>query len=208
MNKKMKTNYYFDSFPKLARYSVECGELILDFLNHYDTKRLEELKDRVHLVEHEADTLKHQVTEKLLKEFMTPVDREDIYELLRLIDNITDAIEEISLRLYLYNVQEIPDRFVELTEVTVNCMKETEVCLQHIYDYLNENVFKEYVDAVVKLEEKSDEIYIESVHALYAKEKDFKKLYIDEELYSLMEDVSDRCREVCRFVQNIALKNI
>ena len=205
---KKKNNYYFDSFPTLAHYSVECGEMILNFLKNYDVKKLEETKTSVHLIEHKADELKHEVTAKLLKEFMTPVDREDIYELLKLIDEVTDAIEEISLRLYLYNVQEIPDRFVELTEVTVNCMKETEVCLEHIYDYLNENVFKEYVDAVVKLEEKSDEIYIESVHALYAKEKDFKKLYIDEELYSLMEDVSDRCREVCRFVQNIALKNI
>lgn len=208
MNKKKKSNYYFDSFPKLARYSVECGELILNFLNHYDTKRLEELKDRVHLVEHEADTLKHQVTEKLLKEFMTPIDREDIYELLRLIDNITDAIEEISLRLYLYNVQEVPHKFVELTEVTVNCMKETENCLSNIYDYLNIEVFNAFVDKVVKFEEKSDEIYISCVHALYEKEKDLRRLYVHEKLYELMEEVSDRCREVCRFVQNIALKNI
>ena len=208
MNKKKKTNYYFDSFPKLARYSVECGELILDFLNHYDVKRLEELKDRVHLVEHEADTLKHQVTEKLLKEFLTPVDREDIYELLRLIDNVTDAIEEISLRLFLYNVQEVPHQYIELTEVTVECMKETENCLSHIYDYLNEEVFKPLVSSVVKLEEKSDEIYISAVHELYKNEKDLRRLYVHETLYELMEDVSDKCREVCRFTQNIALKNI
>ena len=208
MNKKKKTNYYFDSFPKLARFSVECGELILNFLNHFDVKRLEELKDRVHLIEHDADNLKHQVTEKLLKEFMTPVDREDIYELLRLIDNITDAIEEISLRLYLYNVQEVPDKFIELAEVTVKCMKETENCLSNIYDYLNVEIFNSFVDKVVKLEEKSDEIYISCVHNLYAKEKDLRRLYVHETLYELMEEVSDRCREVCRFVQNIALKNI
>ena len=208
MNKKKKTNYYFDSFPKLARFSVECGELILNFLNHFDVRRLEELKDRVHLIEHDADNLKHQVTEKLLKEFMTPVDREDIYELLRLIDNITDAIEEISLRLYLYNVQEVPDKFIELAEVTVKCMKETENCLSNIYDYLNVEIFNSFVDKVVKLEEKSDEIYISCVHNLYAKEKDLRRLYVHETLYELMEEVSDRCREVCRFVQNIALKNI
>ena len=208
MNKKKKTNYYFDSFPKLARFSVECGELILNFLNHFDVNRLEELKDRVHLIEHDADNLKHQVTEKLLKEFMTPVDREDIYELLRLIDNITDAIEEISLRLYLYNVQEVPDKFIELAEVTVKCMKETENCLSNIYDYLNVEIFNSFVDKVVKLEEKSDEIYISCVHNLYAKEKDLRRLYVHETLYELMEEVSDRCREVCRFVQNIALKNI
>ena len=110
--------------------------------------------------------------------------------------------------MFLYNVQEVPDKFIELTEVTVECMKETEYCLSHIYDYLNEDVFKPLVDSVVKLEEKSDEIYISAVHELYGKEKDLRRLYVHEKLYELMEDVSDKCREVCRFVQNIALKNI
>ncbi len=208
MFKKKKSNYYFDSFPKLAHFSVECGEMILDYLKNFDPKRLEEVKTSVHLIEHKADDLKHEVTEKLLKEFQTPVDREDIYELLRLIDNVTDAIEEISLRLYLYNVEQLPHKFVEFTEVTVECMRETENCLGHMYDYLNEAAFRPLVEAVVKLEEQSDAIYIESVHTLYRKETDSKKLYISETLYSLMEDVSDKCREVCRYVQNIAMKNI
>lgn len=208
MTKKKKTNYYFDSFPALAHFSVRCGEMILEFVKNFDYTRLEEVKTSVHLVEHEADDLKHEVTAKLLKEFMTPIDREDIYELLRLIDEVTDAIEEISLRLYLYDVKELPKNFVELTEVTVKCMKQTETCLNNMYDYLNENTFKPLVDAVVKLEEESDAIYIESVHALYRTEKNEKILYINETLYSLMETVSDKCREVCRYVQNIALKNI
>ena len=208
MLKKAKTNYYFESFPALAHFSVRCGEMILEFIKNFDHSRLEEVKTSVHLVEHEADDLKHEVTAKLLKEFITPIDREDIYELLRLIDEVTDAIEEISLRLYLYDVKELPKNFVELTEVTVKCMKQTETCLSNMHDYLNEDAFKPLVDAVVKLEEESDAIYIESVHALYRSEKSEKLLYIDETLYSLMETVSDKCREVCRYVQNIALKNI
>ena len=207
-NKKKKNNYYFDSFSSLSHYSVLCGEKILEFLKNFNPKRLEEVKTSVHLVEHQADEIKHEVTAKLLKEFMPPIDREDIYELLRLIDEVTDAIEEISLRLYLYSVQEVPANFIELTEVTVECMKKTENCLSHIYDYLDEEIFPPLVNEVVKLEEKSDEIYIESVHSLYANEKDLRRLYVHEELYSLMETVSDKCREVCRFVQNIAFKNM
>lgn len=206
--KKKKSNYYFDSFPTLAHYSVQCGEMILEFLKSFDKERLEEIKTSVHLIEHQADDLKHEVTAKLLKEFMTPIDREDIYELLRLIDEVTDAIEEISLRLYLYNYQEIPERFIQLTEVTVECMRETENCLKSMVDYQNENIFNPLVDKVVKLEEHSDTIYIDSVHDLYINEKDPLTLYKNETLYSLMETVSDKCREVCRFVQNIALKNI
>ena len=87
--KANKSNYYFDSFPVLAHYSVMCGEMILEYLRNFDPKRLEEVKTSVHEIEHQADDLKHEVTKRLLTEFMTPIDREDIFELLRLIDDVT-----------------------------------------------------------------------------------------------------------------------
>ena len=77
--------------------------MILDYLKNFDPKRLEEVKTSVHEIEHKADEVKHKVTAKLLTEFMTPIDREDIFQLLKMIDDVTDAVEEISLKLYLYN---------------------------------------------------------------------------------------------------------
>jgi predicted phosphate transport protein (TIGR00153 family) len=108
--KKTKSNYYFDSFPQLCHFSVDCAEYIFNFMLHFDHDKLEETKVNVHLIEHAADDKKHEVTEKLLTEFMTPIDREDILELLKLIDDITDAIEEVSLKLYLYDYKELPPR--------------------------------------------------------------------------------------------------
>ena len=59
-------------------------------------------------------------------------------------------------------------------------------------------------DAEIKKEEsKKEEEVVED-----EKEKDLRRLYVHETLYGLMENVSDKCREVCRFLQNIALKNL
>ena len=207
-NKKYKSNYYFDSFPTLAHFSTRCGDMILEFVKNFDPKRLEEVKTNVHLIEHEADELKHEVTAKLLTEFMTPIDREDIFELLRLIDDVTDAIEEISLKLYLYNVTELPEGTCEFMELTVECMKKTEECLKHFPKFMNKDEFDPFVKEVVKLEEAGDAKYIELVHKLYQKEKDPIKIRKAETLYTELEAVSDQCREVCRFCNNIALKNI
>lgn len=206
--RKNKSNYYFDSFPQLAHFSVRCGEMILEFMKNFDVNKLEEVKTSVHLIEHEADEVKHAVTAKLLKEFMTPIDREDIFELLKLIDDVTDAIEEISLKLYLYNYKELPPDTVEFTEITLECMKKMEECLKQFPHYLDKEVFEPYVREVIKLEEQGDVKYIEDVHKLYRTEKDALKIRKCEEMYAMLEDVSDRCREVCRYVQNIALKNI
>ncbi len=206
--KAKKSNYYFDSFPVLAEYSVQCGEMILNFMKNFDYDKLEENKTAVHEIEHQADDLKHKVTEKLLIEFMTPIDREDIFELLRLIDDVTDAIEEISLKLYLYDYKELPPDTIEFTELTVECMRKMVECLKQFPHYLNKEVFEPYVIEVVKLEELSDAKYIEDMHSLYRKETDGFKRHRAEAMYTMLEEVSDRCREVCRYVHNIALKNI
>ena len=206
--KKNKSNYYYDQFPILAHYSVICGEMILDYMKTYNVAHLEEMKTSVHLVEHEADSVKHEVTAKLLKEFMTPIDREDIFELLRMIDDVTDAIEEISLKLYIYNYTELPPNTVEFTALTLDCMRKMEECLQQFPDYLNDDIFEPYIDAVIKLEEKSDEMYIANMRELYLKETNGFKRHKAEAMYTMLEEVADKCREVCRFVQNIALKNI
>ena len=206
--KKVKSNQYFDSFPVLAHFSVECAEMILNFMENFDPKKLEEVKTSVHEIEHKADEVKHSVTDKLLKEFMTPIDREDIFELLKLIDDVTDAIEEISLKLYLYNYEELPPNSVSFMGSTLSCVKSMERCLQEFPHYLDKEAFQPFVDEVVKFEEEGDVYYIKSIHDLYLKEKDPMKIHKAEAMYTMLEEISDKCRETIRFVHNIALKNI
>ena len=182
--------------------------MILEGLRNFDPKKTEELKTNVHLIEHKADELKHSITAKLLTEFMTPIDREDIFELLKLIDDVTDAIEEVSLKLYIYNYDELPPDTVPFLEITVECIRKTEECLKQFPHYLNKEVFEPYVMEVIKLEEQGDVKYIENMRNLYLNEKDGFKRHKAEAMYTMLENVSDKCREVCRFVQNIALKNI
>lgn len=206
--KEKKSNYYFDSFPQLAHYSVKCGEMIISYLEKFNVNDLEKMKTEVHLIEHEADNVKHEVTAKLLTKFMTPIDREDIFELLRLIDDVTDSIEEISLKLYIYNYTELPEDTLPFLQLTVDCMRKMEECLKQFPHYLDKKIFEPYVNKVIKIEEQSDDRYISNMRKLYLTETDGLKRHKAEAMYSMLEEVSDKCREVCRFVQNIALKNI
>ncbi len=206
--KAAKTNYYFESFHELCNYSVRCGEYILKFVENFNHEKLLQVKEEVHAIEREADVKKHETTAKLLTEFMTPIDREDIFELLRLIDDVTDAMEEVSLKLYLYDYRELPPNTIPFIRLTLECIKETETCLKAFPEYLNHEVIDPLIQNVIKLEEQSDTVYIEDMHSLYMNETDGFKRHRAEAMYTMLEEVSDRCREVCRFVQNIALKNM
>ena len=206
--KKTKSNYYFDSFPALCHFSVQCCEYILDFMQHFDYAKLEETKVNVHLIEHAADDKKHEVTEKLMTEFMTPIDREDILELLKLIDDITDAVEEVSLKLYLYDYKELPPDTINFMRLTLECVEKTEECLKDFKEFEDPKTMRSLIMAVVHLEEESDTEYINDMRTLYMNETDGFRRQKADAMYTMLEETADRCREVCRFVQIISFKNL
>ena len=58
-------------------------------------------------MEHSADLKKHAMLDRLVKEFLPPIERNDIVSLSQNIDNVTDEVEEVLLRVYMNNVKEI-----------------------------------------------------------------------------------------------------
>jgi predicted phosphate transport protein (TIGR00153 family) len=205
---KAKTNYYYDSFPRLAEYAKKCSEALLDFMEHFDHAKLKEIKTSIHVIEHEADDEKHAVMEKLTREFMTPIDREDILELLRLIDDITDAIEEVPLKLYVYDYHELPADTIHFAKVVDQCIEKTVICLQHFPEFPKEGVLKPYIQEVIKLEEETDDIYEEDMHTMYMTITDGFARHRGEAMYTMLEETADRCRNVCKFVETIMYKNL
>lgn len=63
----------------------------------------------MHEIEHSADLEAHEITKRLAKEFITPIEREDILLLVHKIDDITDCIEDVLLHMYMYNVRVIKE---------------------------------------------------------------------------------------------------
>ena len=139
---------------------------------------------------------------------MTPIDREDIVTLLKQIDDVTDAIEEISLKFYLYNYQELPPRSIPFMELTLECVKKTEECLKHFPDIDQLDKLLPYIKEVIQLEEAGDAEYIQDMRTLYMEESNGWVRHKAEALYSMLESISDQCREVCRYVQTIGFKNL
>jgi hypothetical protein len=178
-------------------------------MKNFDHEKLWEIKTSVHEIEHAADKKKHATTEKLMEEFITPIDREDILSLLTMIDDITDAVEELSLKLYLYDFKELPSDAIPFMELTLKSLRATEEALKNFPHFLNKEIIFPVLKNVIRLEEDSDTEYIKDVSELYRRtDLDALTIYKYEAFYTMLEEMSDKCREVCRFVQTIIYKNI
>ncbi|MEG0979860.1 MAG: DUF47 family protein, partial [Oscillospiraceae bacterium] len=98
---------YFDEFINLVNYSCQASRLLNDFVNKFNIDELEAKMIEMHEIEHAADTARHEMIEKLAREFITPIEREDIMAMADFIDNVTDKIEDVLIRIYIFNIQEM-----------------------------------------------------------------------------------------------------
>ncbi len=205
---KKKNNYFYESFEVLSEYAIKEMSILKEGLNNFSNDKLNELKVNVHKIEHEADVKKKEIEEKLAKEFITPIDREDIFVLLDNIDDLCDAIEEISFKLYIRNYKTLPPKtsiFVEKSEEAILALHEVLKNFEHIND---KNIMDPLINKVLTIEEAVDKIYEVHVHNLYVENKDYDTIRLGERVYSYFEYVTDKCRDVCKTILIIMYKNL
>ena len=121
---------YFNAFLEMGRHSLTAVELLKETLETYDPAMLKERMAQIHAVEHSADTLKHQLTNQLIREFLPPIEREDIVELSDVIDDLTDAIEDVVIRLYMSNIPQIAPPALQFCALIIECIRTLQQALE------------------------------------------------------------------------------
>ena len=114
--------YYFDNFIACAEESCQAASLLRKVLGDFKPQELEKYLEEIHEIEHRADGKKHEMLDRLAKEFIPPIEREDIVELSQNIDTMTDQVEDGLMRIYMGNVQEIEPDALEMTDVVIQCL--------------------------------------------------------------------------------------
>ena len=157
------------------------------------------------LVEHDGDEIVHQMIHKLHKSFITPIDQEDLANLTSLYDDVLDYIDSVANRIFLFKVTNpdgVIDKFAEIIEKQV---LEVNNALKQIRKMKQEEIEKSF-KKVHSLENIADDLHDDSIVTLF-KEKDPIKIIIMKEIYDFLEQITDKCEDVCLVIQDIVLKN-
>ncbi|MCI6789044.1 MAG: DUF47 family protein [Mollicutes bacterium] len=205
---KKKNNYFYDSFTNLMDYALEAMSILTKGLEDFRNINLLEFKNNVHKVEHEADVLKHEYEEKLAKEFITPIDREDIFVLYDNIDDLIDSIDEVSYKLYLRNYALLPNNLNIMIEKSFEAIKSLKEIFVNFRNIDKKSIMDPLINKVIVIEEEMDKIYEENVHDLYVESNDYDKNRTFEKVYSYFEYITDKCRDVCKTILIIMYKNL
>jgi len=204
---RKRSEDYFETFVKLVDYSCQAANLLNDIMSDFNPDLLREKMTEMHEIEHAGDTERHAMIRRLSKEFITPIDREDIMQLADAIDDVTDTIEDVLLRLYMFNIRSIKDHAKKMAEIIVKCCNALKQALAEFRDFQKSKVLHDLLVEINVLEENGDKLYTEAVHYLYVNSKNVVEIMAWDQTYDYLENCCDACEEVANVVENIILKN-
>lgn len=193
---------YFEMFAEGVAISLDAAKKLQTAFADGVIK-----KDELRLVkdsEHAGDKHIHECLKVIEVAFVTPIDRTDIIEILKGIENITDSIDAVANHIHIMNVNEANEYLIKFMEFLVaSCeklyelMKETKKFKKSLKKIL------ELIIEINRIEEDGDRVYFESMKALFENEKDAIKIIKNKEIYQLLEHTLDCCEDVADMVEKI-----
>ena len=204
---KKQDSYYYNNFISCAEYSCKAVHLLKEILTHFNPQEISRRLDEIHEIERMADDKKHELTDKLAKAFITPIEREDIVELSHHIDDVTDKVEEVLIRVYINNVQKIPQEALQLLDVVCQCCEEVQNLLKEFADFRHSNKITQKIIAINMLEEEADSLYISNMRKLHTEGNDVLYIIAWTEIFNYFEKCADACEHVADTVGSIVMKN-
>lgn len=205
--RRRKHYNYFNKFVELVDYSCKCAEILYDTIINFDPNTLSQKVDEIHRIEHAGDLAKHEITARLATEFITPIEREDIVTLSQQIDDITDAIEDVLIKIHIFNVSSLKPEVLEFSQLIIKLCKTLKVALKEFANFRKSTILQEKIVEVNNLEEVGDKLYYNAVHNLYLNSKDPVELLVWTEIFNHLEKCCDACEMTADTVESIVMKN-
>lgn len=206
MSKKQDT-FYFDNFIACAEEACRAADLLKKTLEDFHPEQIHGKLQEIHKIEHQADEKKHILTDRLAKAFITPIDREDILSLSQHIDEITDKIEEVLIRIYINHIRTIRPESLDMLDVIIRCCNETCNLLRELADFRHSKSLKDIVIRINTLEEEADQAFIDNMYRLHEECQDPLQIIAWREIYEYLERCADTCEHVADGVSSIVMKN-
>lgn len=201
-----KSVNYFGLFVECMEYSCQAAELLLDVIKKYQPERLPEDLKRLHEIEHGGDMAKHRLLEQLMKEFLPPIEREDIVALASNIDDVTDGLEDVLIQMYMFHIKELKKEALRFAELLSECCHTLLSMFGEFQNFKKSERLGELMIEVNRLEEEGDALYMQAMYRLYEGDDclDISKWTA---LFRKFEDCCDRCEHVADVVELVIQKN-
>ena len=206
--KQKKTSYsYFAFFCEMIDCACQASTALNNMFSDFQSKNLRQEADVIHEIEHAADLKKHDMMSQLLREFLPPIDREDIVNISHVLDEIVDLIEEVVLSLYMNDIHKCRPDVMPMVDLIVKQCQELQKLMAEFENYKKSDKLMDSIIAINTMEEEGDNLHREAMRNLKLTCSDPFELIAWRDIYACLENCCDACEKVADAVEEVVMKN-
>jgi predicted phosphate transport protein (TIGR00153 family) len=192
----------FNSHAELAgRAAAELKALFADLGD------LESRSRAIQRNEKEADRITHETVQLLHKTFITPLDRDEIHQLITGMDDILDLMEDVATCVFLYDVRTVTPDAQKLAEICVASTLKVKEAVGMLESMDHADAILGLCGDIDRLESEADFVFRSAVAKLFREEADAKQILKLKEVYQLLELITDKAEDVANVIEGIVLEN-
>jgi predicted phosphate transport protein (TIGR00153 family) len=195
---------FYDYFTRAAENLVK-GTALLSELS-LPGADVPSVGERLVEVEHDSDSITHELYNKINSSFITPFDREDIYRLGSGLDDVMDHLEAIGTFVYLYGLSSLPALPREMVEMIDVLDQQAKVTADAMPRLRTMRDLKDYWVECNRLENEGDRAYRMLLVRLFSGEYDALTVLKMKEVADELEAACDAFEHVANTIETIAVK--
>jgi predicted phosphate transport protein (TIGR00153 family) len=193
---------FFDLFEEAGGNILRAAGLLEEMLLDYPDRS--ELARDILICEQDGDRITHDIIQRLNQTFVTPIDREDIYELASALDDVVDYTEEVADYLGLYKIEAPMSQAQELAKVLHASGRQIAEAMPRLRGFKD---ISHYTVEINRLENDGDRITREAIASLFDNGIDPMVVIRWKDIFERLEEAIDATEHVANILQGIVIKN-
>ncbi|MDD2648640.1 MAG: DUF47 family protein [Eubacteriales bacterium] len=202
----MKTDY-FDIMLRQAGCARTAAEMLVKIFNDFNPEKAREYRDNMHELEHSADGIRHEALKALSRDFITPIERDDLTRLIAILDDVIDELDEVAIELYMFCTKKLTKDALVLAGLVERCVKALESAVREFRSFKKSQTLRPLIIEVNTVESEADEAYIEAMRRLFESGEDVMQVYGLKAIYQRLENCCDLCEHVADVMESTVMDN-
>ncbi len=202
--RKKKHNRFLELLIKQAELTVGGWQTLLKYTKEPD----DTVAEQVSIIEKQADEVRRILIDELNRTFVTPFDREDIFALSRLIDDLLDYANTTAEEMALLHVE--PNSYIErMVSLLFDSAREIHSGVMRLEDH--PNVATEHAVRAKALENRMETVYREAIAHLFQLPRDVDhvvEMLKLREIYRHLSNAADRGDSAANIIGDIVVKKM
>jgi len=201
-----KEGKFYPLFKEASANLIVGAELLVEFMNEHSPEKREALGRKIKEAELVGDQIAKNLSKALSGTFITPFDREDIFDLIHATDSVLDLIYDAAKETHLYKVKDIPQEFRDMADAIHRASIEINTAFNGLRDVLNLSKYKDNCHRISEIEEHADDINHRYLAKLFEEESDAIELIKKKDVLAALEKAVDRCDDVADILSSVIIK--